>query len=88
VRNTAGGDSRVVVLVYLQPQETDQPVRLVGWSTVDVAAGGSATVEVTADARLWRRWDTAADAWASLADGGELLVAHGLGDIRSRLPLA
>ncbi|WP_344136966.1 beta-glucosidase family protein [Pedococcus bigeumensis] len=88
VRNTADRDSREVVQVYLQPHETDQPVRLVGWSTVDVAAGGSATVEVTTDARLWRRWDTAADAWASLADGGELLVARGLGDIRSRLPLA
>jgi beta-glucosidase len=62
-------------------------VRLVGWSTVDVAAGGSATVEVTTDARLWRRWDTEADQWSSLAPGGELLVARGLGDIRHRLPL-
>ncbi|KRF23234.1 beta-glucosidase [Phycicoccus sp. Soil803] len=88
VRNTAGRDSRELVQVYLQPSEADQPVRLVGWSTVDVAAGESATVEVTTDPRLWRRWDTAADGWASLADGGELLVARGLGDIRFRLPLA
>ena len=88
VRNTADRDSRELVQVYLQPAEADQPVRLVGWSTVDVAAGGSATVEVTTDARLWRRWDTAANTWSTLASGGELLVARGLGDIRFRLPLA
>jgi beta-glucosidase len=88
VRNTAGRDSRELVQVYLQPAETDQPVRLVGWSTVDVAAGATATVEVATEPRLWRRWDTAADGWASLAEGGELLVARGLGDIRFRLPLA
>lgn len=88
VGNTADRDSREVVQVYLQPAEEDQPVRLVGWSTVDVAAGGSATVEVATDPRLWRRWDTAADAWSTLAPGGELLVARGLGDVRFRLPLA
>lgn len=88
VRNTAGRASRELVQVYLQPSETDQPVRLVGWSTVEVAAGESATVEVATDARLWRRWNTTADAWATLAGGGELLVARGLGDIRFRLPLA
>lgn len=88
VRNTAGRDSRELVQVYLQPSETDQPVRLVGWSTVDVPAGESATVEVTTDARLWRRWDTTADGWSTLAAGGELLVARGLGDIRFRLPLS
>ena len=59
-----------------QPAESDQPVRLVGWAAVDVAAGGSATVPVDCDARLWRRWDTDADGWARLADGGELLVAR------------
>lgn len=88
VRNTASRDSREVVQVYFQPAEADQPVRLVGWTTVDVPAGGSATVEVTTEARLWRRWDTSTGGWASLAPGGELLVARGLGDIRLRLPLA
>ncbi|SDP52490.1 beta-glucosidase [Pedococcus dokdonensis] len=88
VRNTGARDSRELVQVYLQPSEADQPVRLVGWTSVEVAAGSSATVQVATDARLWRRWDTAADRWASLAAGGELLVARGLGDIRHRLPLA
>jgi beta-glucosidase len=88
VRNTASRDSREVVQVYFPPAEAEQPVRLVGWTTVDVPAGGSATVVVTSDARLWRRWDTSTGGWASLAPGGELLVARGLGDIRLRLPLA
>lgn len=86
--NTADRDSRELVQVYLQPAEADQPVRLVGWSTVEVAAGGSATVEVATDGRLWRRWETASDSWSTLAAGGELLVARGLGDIKFRLPLA
>jgi beta-glucosidase len=88
LRNTAGRASRELVQVYLQPADTDQPVRLVGWSTVEVPAGESATVQVATDARLWRRWDTAAGAWSTLSAGGELLVARGLGDIRFRLPLS
>jgi beta-glucosidase len=87
VRNTSERDSREVVQVYLQPAETDQPVRLVGWSAAEVAAGGTATVTVDCDARLWRCWDTDADRWSVLADGGELLVARGLGDVRHRLAL-
>lgn len=82
LRNTAGRESREVVQVYLQPAEADQPVRLVGWSVVTVPAGESATVVVTTDPRLWRRWT--ADGWTPL-NGGELLVARGLGDVRHRL---
>jgi beta-glucosidase len=63
-------------------------VRLVGWTTAQVAAGASKSVEVATDARLWRRWDTEAGRWGAALTGGELLVARGLGDIRSRLPLA
>ena len=87
VRNADLRDSREVVQVYLQPAEQDQPVRLVGWAAVEVPAGQSATVAVDCDDRLWRRWDSAAGRWARLADGGELIVARGLGDVRHRLPL-
>ena len=87
VRNTSARDSRELVQVYFEPAEADQPVRLVGWASVDVAAGASAAVEVPTDARLWRRWDTDAARWGTPLTGGELLVARGLGDIRSRLPL-
>lgn len=88
VRNTSDRDSREVVQAYFQPSEPDQPVRLVGWGSATVQAGGSAEVEVSTDSRLWRRWDTAAGEWGTPLTGGELLVARGLGDIRTRLPLA
>ena len=91
VTNTAALDSREVVQVYLDPQRDDQrddqPVRLVGWAGVDVPAGQSVTAQVVCDRRMWRTWDTASGTWQTL-DGGELLVARGLGDVRHRLPVA
>jgi len=85
--NTGQRDSREVVQVYLDPQTEAQPVRLVGWATAQVGAGASTTVDVTTDARLWRRWDTQAGSWGKPLTGGRLLVARGLGDIRADLPL-
>jgi beta-glucosidase len=85
ITNTSANDSREVVPVYYDPQAAEQPVRLVGWATAEVAAGASATVEVLCDRRMWRTWNASAGAWDVLT-GGELLVARGLGDIRHRLP--
>ncbi|GAA1907575.1 beta-glucosidase family protein [Lapillicoccus jejuensis] len=87
VTNTGGRRSREVVQAYLRPAEADQPVRLVGWTAVVLDPGASARVEVACDERLWRRWDEAAGRWARLADGGELLLARGLGDVRARIAL-
>jgi beta-glucosidase len=87
IRNTSERTSREVVQVYLQPTEDDEPVRLVGWTAVDVAAGQSAEVEVVTDARMSRRWDAAAEGWTTLDAGGQLLVARGLGDIKATLAL-
>ena len=84
LRNTADRDSREVIQVYLSPADAGQPVRLVGWATADVPAGDTADVVVRCDDRMWRRWDAGSAGWARL-DGGELLVARGLGDIRLRL---
>ena len=75
-----------MVQVYLSPAEPDQPVRLVGWAAADVPAGDTAEVVVRCDQRMWRRWDADSGGWAAL-EGGELLVARGLGDVRLRLPL-
>nr|WP_296068585.1 glycoside hydrolase family 3 C-terminal domain-containing protein [uncultured Actinoplanes sp.] len=83
VRNVGKRTSREVVQVYLRPVEADEPVRLVGWKAVTVAPGESARVTVHTDRRLWRRWDSAAGTWTRLSDGGEFLVARGLGDIRA-----
>ncbi len=88
VTNTGTRTSREVVQVYLAPAGADEPVRLVGWSAATVQPGASASVTVETDARLWRRWDEAADAWGEPLTGGELLVARGLGDVQARLPLA
>ncbi|GAA2010433.1 glycoside hydrolase family 3 protein [Nakamurella flavida] len=87
VTNTSARPSREVVQLYFAPAETDQPVRLVGWQAVDVEPGAAADVTVTADARLWRRWDTENSGWTALSGTGELLVARGLGDVRARVTL-
>lgn len=83
VRNVGRRPSREVVQVYLRPVEPDQPVRLVGWTAVRVAPGESARVTVATDSRLWRRWDPETSSWSRLANGGQFLVARGLGDIRA-----
>ena len=82
--NTSARDSREVVQVYYDPQRDDQPVRLVGWTGVEVAAGASASVDVRCDERMWRTWNTGTHSWDRLS-GGELLIARGLGDVRLRL---
>lgn len=83
--NTSSRDSREVVQVYLDPEQPTQPPRLVGWAPVEVAAGGSTTVTVECDQRLWRSWDPSTHGWQRLT-GGSLLVARGLGDVRLHLP--
>jgi beta-glucosidase len=85
--NTGKRDSREVVQVYYDPQTQGQPVRLVGWAAAQLDAGASSEVEVSTDARLWRRWDTDAGSWGQPLAGGRLLVARGLGDIREVLAL-
>jgi beta-glucosidase len=87
VTNTGDRPSREVVQVYFEPADADQPVRLVGWQAIAVTPGRSETVTVTADARLWRRWDTEAARWSTLPAGGRLFVARGLGDIRATITL-
>ncbi|GAB3881638.1 beta-glucosidase family protein [Terrabacter terrigena] len=86
VENISDRPSREVVQVYLEPDEGEHPVRLVGWATQLVAPGETQTVVVECDARLWRRWDVARHAWVRL-EGGTLLVARGLGDVRASIPL-
>jgi beta-glucosidase len=87
ITNTGNRDSREVVQVYLEPADEHQPVRLVGWTAASVPAGESSQVDVTTDDRLWRRWDTDASAWTTINNGGRLLIARGLGDIRASLDL-
>jgi beta-glucosidase len=84
VTNVARRSSREVVQVYLDPAEDDHPIRLVGWSTVSLAAGETRSVEVTCDPRAARTWD--GGGWRPLTTG-RLLVARGLGDLRGEVAL-
>jgi beta-glucosidase len=86
VTNTGSRESRDVVQVYFEPEDADQPVRLVGWTGVRAAPGESVRVPVDTEPRMWRRWDTAANRWTPVG-GGRLLVARGLGDVRAQLDL-
>jgi beta-glucosidase len=87
VTNTGTHPSREVVQVYFRPVERTEPIRLAGWQSVTVAPGQSARVTIPTDPRLWRSWDTEANSWSRVAEGGTLLLARGLGDIRAELPL-
>ncbi len=87
VSNTGSRAGREVVQVYLRPRDAEEPVRLVGWAAVTAEPGSSVPVEVRTDFRLWRRWDTTAHRWGRLSEGGELLIARGLGDIRATISL-
>ncbi len=88
ITNVGAHRSREVVQVYWDPEIDGEPVRLVGWSAAELDPGAAAEVTVRPDARMWRRWDTAADAWTTLPETGQLLVARGLGDVRGRVALA
>jgi beta-glucosidase len=85
VTNTGARPSREVVQVYFQPVETDQPVRLVGWTSVTLAPGGSQRVVVETDRRMWRRWNTETSTWDTLSGGGQFIIGRGLGDVRAAL---
>jgi beta-glucosidase len=85
VTNSGSRQSREVVQVYFRPDAADEPVRLVGWTSLTAQPGESVRVDVRTDARMWRRWDVAASAWTTLSGGGQLLIARGLGDVRCAL---
>jgi beta-glucosidase len=86
VTNTGSRQSREVVQVYFRPASADQPVRLVGWTHLTVAAGESVRAKIRTEHWMWRRWDAATNEWASIdVAGGQLLLARGLGDIRATL---
>ncbi|GAA1958433.1 beta-glucosidase family protein [Agromyces allii] len=66
VENTSGRDGREVVQVYLSadPADATRPLRwLAGFAVVDVAAGGSATVDIPIARRSFETWATDAASW-------------------------
>jgi beta-glucosidase len=81
VTNTGKRGGREIVQVYLRPET--EPTRLIGWAAIDAAAGETVEVEVQCDARAQRVWT--GSGWQFLARTGEILVARGLGDVRSSI---
>ncbi|WP_257016253.1 glycoside hydrolase family 3 C-terminal domain-containing protein [Rhodococcus sp. ACS1] len=82
VTNVGSRTSREVVQVYWRPE--GEPVRLIGWSGIDVAPGATVTVDVPVDRRVLRRWHE--NGWQLLPLTGEVLIARGLGDVRLTRP--
>ncbi|MHC6177556.1 beta-glucosidase family protein [Glutamicibacter endophyticus] len=82
--NTGTRTSRETVQLYFRPDDQSQPVRLVGYQGVVVAAGESASVRVRIDQRMLRRWDETAGHFEPVGQGS-YLVARSLADIRAEL---
>ncbi len=72
------------VQVYLEPDDADQPVRLIGWAQARLDRGEAAQVRVECDPRLQRRWSVADHAWQPLTRG-TILVGRSLGDVRATI---
>lgn len=86
VTNVGEHVGRETVQVYLEPASAELPTRLIGWSSVELVPGESASVSVECDVRFQRRWQPSHQAWTPLVDG-RLIVARGLGDVRASLPI-
>lgn len=86
VTNTGQRRGREVVQVYRAPRDPNHPVRLIGWTALELNPGESATTTVTCDPRPQRVWDTEHHSW-STPGPADLLIARGLGDVRCRMSL-
>lgn len=84
VRNAGAHPGRETVQVYARPLDVVGPIRLAGWSQVELAPGDDAVVEVHCDPRVLRRWDVEAAGWTPMTDV-ELVIARGLGDVRATI---
>ena len=81
VTNTGDRTGREVVQIYLRPK--NEPVRLVGWTVLDAQPPGICVrAAVKLDGRAMRTWDEYDDEWKPI-EGGELVIARGLGDVRA-----
>ncbi len=80
VRNTGARDGSDVVQVYAELPDADAPDRLVGFTRVDVAPGGSAAFEVVVPVERLATRDAAAKAWRSATGRHAISVGRFAGD--------
>lgn len=84
VRNTGGRTGREVVQLYVGGEGADgnDPLRFVGFGSVTVAPGDTATVQITVDRRTFARWDEPASAWRVVGGSRTLVAARSATDRR------
>jgi len=84
IANVAERDGREVVQLYLSADGDDtRPVRwLAGFAVADVAAGGTATVDVPLAHRSFETWSTDAAGWTLNAGTYRLRAGRSSRDLR------
>jgi beta-glucosidase len=75
IANIGARAGRDVAQVYLVEAAGRKTLRLIGWKTIDLAPGASATIEIEADPRIIGRYDPQARCWR--VDEGRYTVALG-----------
>jgi beta-glucosidase len=80
VRNTGERDGADVVQVYAELPDSEAPGRLVGFSRVEVTAGGQADFEITVPVERLARRDRGRRAWVDAMGRHRFVVARHAGD--------
>jgi beta-glucosidase len=80
LRNTGDRDGADVIQVYAELPDPDAPARLVGFTRVEVAAGGEARFEVRVPVDRLATRDPAKHAWVPAAGRHRFVVARHAGD--------
>lgn len=81
VTNTGERDGADVPQLYLTSAAGDERMRLLGFERVELGAGESRSVTVTADPRLLARYDTDAGQWHVAAGAYRLAVGRAADDL-------
>ena len=81
VTNTGERDGADVPQLYLTSAAGDERMRLLGFERVELGAGESSSVTVTADPRLLARYDTDAGQWRVAAGAYRLAVGRAADDL-------
>lgn len=84
VTNAGDRDGTDIVQLYLVVAAGEPRRRLLGWSRVELAAGETRQVTITADDRVLSTWDEAARGWRRLSGEVELAIGVTALDLTQR----
>jgi beta-glucosidase len=87
VTNSGAREGRETVQVYLEPVDGvlfggAEPLRLVGYGTVQAAAGTTAMVRIAVRPEVLARWDPAASGWTIVPGPYRVSVGRNVADLR------